>query len=89
MASAHEWDSLTDAQQLRVSNAALLFAVKTIAGQAEMLAVEMDAGTLMDCGGPDALRLLAAILRISSTSTPSAASIGHYNLATSPVAGCA
>ncbi|CAH2599889.1 conserved protein of unknown function [Rhodovastum atsumiense] len=58
------WDLLSDDLQIALSQEALCRAVDTVAGQAEVLAREMEAGTLADRGGPDALRLLAAILRI-------------------------
>jgi len=57
------WDLLSDELQLALSSAALRQAVNTIAGQAEVLAGEMEAGTLADLGGPDALRLLAVVVR--------------------------
>lgn len=51
--------------QLALSREALRRAVETVADQAEVLAEEMAAGTLADHGGADALRLLAAIVRVS------------------------
>ncbi|MGH7042172.1 MAG: hypothetical protein ACREFY_08575 [Acetobacteraceae bacterium] len=54
---------LSDDAQLAVSRAALHRATETIADQAEALAAEMEAGNLADRGGPDALRLLAAVVR--------------------------
>lgn len=44
--------------------ATLQQAAETIAGQAEILAGEMESGTIADCGGPEALRLLAAVVRL-------------------------
>jgi hypothetical protein len=41
----------------------LLRAVEMIIGQAETLAQEMEFGALPDRGGPEALRLLAAVAR--------------------------
>jgi len=64
------WSVLTPGAQLALSRAALVHAADTIAGQAETLAQEMETGTLDDRGGPDALRLLAAIVR---TLSPAAA----------------
>lgn len=58
-----EWNKLSDALQLTLSQEALRRAADTIAGQAEVLAEEMECGALMDNGGPDALRLLAAVVR--------------------------
>ena len=63
------WNCLTDDQQLHITRAALDFAIHTIAGQADLLAGEMESGSLLDRGGPDALRLLAIALRASSEDT--------------------
>jgi hypothetical protein len=41
-------------------------ALRRAAGMADVLAVEMECGILGDQGGPEALRLLAAVLRIAS-----------------------
>ena len=60
-----DWNRLTDEVQLALSREALRRAVETIADQAEVLAEEMKAGTLSDRGGADALRLLAAIVRVN------------------------
>jgi hypothetical protein len=60
-----DWNRLTDEAQLALSREALRRAVEIIADQAEVLAEEMKAGTLSDRGGADALRLLAAIVRVS------------------------
>jgi hypothetical protein len=59
-----DWDCLSDNAQLFLSRTALEDAVSTLAGQADALAAEMEAGLLTDRGGPEALRLLAAFLRI-------------------------
>ncbi len=64
-APQHDWDVLSDETQLALSRAALVLAVQTVAGQAEMLALEMENGGLADRGGPNALRLFAAVLRVS------------------------
>jgi len=48
---------------LTLSQQALRRAAETIAGQAEVLAEEMECGALADHGGPNALRLLAAVVR--------------------------
>ncbi|MCC6719795.1 MAG: hypothetical protein IT555_18080 [Acetobacteraceae bacterium] len=58
-----DWSLLSEGAQLALSRAALAQAADTIAGQAETLAEEMEMGALDDHGGPDALRLLAAVLR--------------------------
>jgi hypothetical protein len=60
-----DWNLLSDDLQLTLSREALRRAAETIAGQAEILAGEIEAGTLADRGGPDALRLLAAVVRAS------------------------
>ena len=61
-----EWNQLPTSLQLVLSHEALKHAVRIIACQAEVLATEMEAGSLDDRGGPEALRLLAAIARIMS-----------------------
>ncbi len=58
------WNRLARAERLRLSREALRHAAETIADQAETLAREMDAGSLADHGGAEALRLLAAVVRI-------------------------
>ena len=60
-----DWNILSDNLQLVLSREALRRAVETIAGQAEVLADEMEVGTLADRGGVDALRLLAAVVRVT------------------------
>ena len=60
-----DWNLLSDDLQLTLSRAALSRAAETIAGQAEILAREIEAGALHDRGGPDALRLLARIVRLN------------------------
>lgn len=60
-----DWNLLSDDLQLTLSRAALQKAAETIAGQAELLAQEMEDGVLDDRGGPDALRLLARFVRLS------------------------
>jgi hypothetical protein len=58
-----DWHTLSNAAQLALARAALHRAAETIANQAEVLADEMENGALNDPGGPDALRLLAAVVR--------------------------
>jgi len=70
-----DWNLLSDELQLVLSREALRRAVETIAGQAEVLADEMDVGTLKDRGGADALRLLAAVVRVTGQDSFSVA--GH------------
>ena len=62
-----DWNQMSEPLQLAVSHAALCRAAQTIAGQAEELAGEMDRGGLQDRGGPEALRLLAALIRVTSS----------------------
>ena len=62
-----DWNQMSEPLQLAVSRAALCRAAQTIAVQAEALAGEMDNGGLQDRGGPEALRLLAALIRVTST----------------------
>lgn len=66
---------LSDDLRLLVSRVALRHAAEAIASQADQLADEMDIGTLSDEGGPEALRLLAAVVRASGDMTPELA--GH------------
>jgi hypothetical protein len=58
-----DWNLLSDDLQLMVSREALRRAAELIAVQADELAWEMESGGLTDQGGPDALRLLAAVVR--------------------------
>ena len=60
------WNSLPDELQLDLAGQALIQAAAIIAGQAECLASEMEDGALADQGGPDALRLLAAVVRATT-----------------------
>ena len=60
-----DWYMLTPDQQLALSQAALRSAAEVIASQAEMLACEIEVGALSDHGGPDALRLLATLVRLA------------------------
>jgi hypothetical protein len=66
---------LSDDLQLLVARTALRQAAEAIACQADLLAEEMDLGTVSDCGGPEALRLLAAVVRASGDEMPDVA--GH------------
>jgi hypothetical protein len=69
----HTWSQLSDEVQLALSQEALAKAAETIARHAEFLAREMEAGGLADLGGPDALRLLAAVVRVTGQDS----GIGH------------
>ena len=70
-----EWNKLSDALQLTLSQEAMRRAAETIAGQAELLAEEIECGALPDRGGPDALRLLAMVVRAAEPDPFAAA--GH------------
>jgi len=59
----HRWNSLPDELQLTLARQALQHAAAVLAGEAETLAAEMEAGTLLDQGGPEALRLFGAVVR--------------------------
>ncbi len=59
----NDWNLLSDDLQLMVSREALRRAIAVIAVQADELAWEMESGGLRDHGGPEALRLLAAVVR--------------------------
>lgn len=61
-----EWNALSEPLQLALSRDALRQAAETLAEHAEMLAAEMEHGTLHDEGGADALRLLAAVVRVTN-----------------------
>jgi hypothetical protein len=58
-----DWHALSNETQLTLARAALHRAAETIAGQAEVLAEEIENGALSDLGGAYALRLLAAVVR--------------------------
>jgi hypothetical protein len=58
-----DWNSLSEPLQLYLAQHAFRQATETIAGQAEVLAQEFEAGALADRGGAEALRLMAAIVR--------------------------
>jgi hypothetical protein len=58
-----DWNSLSEPLQLYLAQQAFRQAAETIAGQAEVLAQEFEAGALADRGGAEALRLMAAIVR--------------------------
>jgi hypothetical protein len=69
------WHTLTDEMQLVLAREAMIRAAATLADQAELLGLEMEAGTLRDRGGPDALRLFAAIIR--ATNADVMGPVGH------------
>ena len=61
-----DWNILSDELQLVLSREALRRAGEIIAGQAEILAGEIDLGFLADRGGAEALRLLAGVVRVTA-----------------------
>jgi hypothetical protein len=63
-----DWTLLSENVQLMLSRQALQRAAETTADQAELLADEIEGGRLPDCGGPEALRLLAAVMRVTNQS---------------------
>jgi hypothetical protein len=70
-----DWNLLTDDLQLALSREALRRATETLADHALLLATEMEHGTLADRGGPDALRLFAAV--VTTTSRDAFGPVGH------------
>jgi hypothetical protein len=72
-----DWNLLSDDLQLILSREALRRAVETVAGQAEILAEEMEGGLLNDLGGPEALRLLAALARATGNDPLDMPVAGH------------
>ena len=65
----HDWDLLSDEAQLRLAREAMRRAAETFANHAELLAAEMEAGAIADRGGPEALRLLASMMRLTGQDT--------------------
>jgi hypothetical protein len=70
-----DWNALSEELQLMVSREAMRRAAEVIADQADELASEMETGGLSDRGGPEALRLLAAVVR--STGNEAQGAVGH------------
>jgi len=70
-----DWNALSEELQLMVSREAMRRAAEVIADQADELASEMETGGLSDRGGPEALRLLAAVVR--STGNEVQGAVGH------------
>jgi len=66
MQPAADWHDLPHEIQLVLSREALRRATETLAEHAMLLAEEMERGALRDRGGPDALRLFAAVVRVTS-----------------------
>jgi len=61
----NNWNLLSEDLQLILSREAMRRAMEAVATQAESLAGEMEVGRLADRGGVDALRLLAAVMRVN------------------------
>ncbi len=61
--SLSHWKHSDDALQVVLASEALRRAAETLSEHAELLAIAMESGTLLDRGGPDALRLFAAVAR--------------------------
>jgi hypothetical protein len=59
-----DWNQMSEDLQIGLAREALSRAVAMIAEQAEALADEIERGSLTDRGGPNALRLFAAVVRI-------------------------
>ncbi len=57
---------LSEDARLALSRAALREAAQAIAERAVLLAQEMEEGSVADLGGPEALRLFAAVIRMFS-----------------------
>ena len=72
-----DWNLLSEDLQLILSREALRRAVETVASQAEILAAEMEEGGLSDLGGPEALRLLAAVARATGNESLALRAAGH------------
>lgn len=70
-----QWSTLTEELQLALAREALRRAAETLAEHAELLALEMETGALRDQGGPEALRLFAAVVR--ATTEDGLGPVGH------------
>jgi len=60
-----DWDVLSDDTQMHLARQAMQRASETIANHAEQLAGELESGDIGDLGGPEALRLLANMVRLT------------------------
>jgi hypothetical protein len=69
------WNAIPEDLQLVLSREAMRRAAETLAEHALLLAEEMERGTLNDRGGPDALRLFAAVVR--ATNEDALGPVGH------------
>lgn len=63
--AAKAWYRIPEEYQLELADQSLRRAVTLIAEQAESLALAMEAGDLIDRGGPDALRILGRLMRMT------------------------
>lgn len=71
-----DWDLISSDTRLSLSHEALRRAASAIADEAELLARDIERGVLDDRGGPSALRLLAALVRLDSGEEPALAEAG-------------
>ena len=69
------WQAMPDELQIILAREALKRAAETLASHAEVLALEIEIGSLVDLGGPDALRLFANVVRATTAEGP--APVGH------------
>ena len=60
------WTMLPDHMQQFLAREALRRAAAVLADHAEILAADMESGALPDRGGPDAMRLFAAVMRATN-----------------------
>lgn len=60
------WQAMPDELQIILAREALKRAAETLAAHAEVLALEIETGSLSDLGGPDALRLFANVVRATT-----------------------
>jgi predicted phosphoribosyltransferase len=64
-----QWETIPEALQTALAQQALHRAVLTIAEQAELFAVQFQAGILVDRGAADGLTLFAALVRETTRET--------------------
>ncbi len=64
-----DWDVLSEETQMRLAREAMQRASEAIANHAEQLAGELESGEIGDLGGPEALRLLANMVRLTGRDT--------------------
>jgi hypothetical protein len=61
-----DWDDLTTDTQVRLARSAIQLAAAILARHADALAEQMENGTLDNRSGPEALRLLAMVMRFAN-----------------------